>query len=423
MGLFGFGKNKKKDDIEKEVIKGENTNLSDKKVSIKVLGEGCEKCDKVNDNVKEAVEILNLDADIEKIEDLIEIVTYGVMSTPGIVINEKVVSVGKVLKTDEIVELLKKKKKIRGENMLKIAFICVHNSCRSQIAEALCRKYASDVFEPYSAGTELREINKDAIRLMKEIYNIDMEENQHSKLMKDIPEVDLMVSMGCGVSCPIIGRKFDEDLKLEDPTGKSKSENRMYVCAVYTFEFYRHKKHSHYSWRNKSDCWRMCDRGKNKKYQKVEHTFEPIYDENSKVLILGSFPSVKSREQNFYYGHPRNRFWRVISNLTETELPTTIEEKKEMLLKNNIAIWDVIKSCVIKGSSDSSIKNVVVNDITEVVKNSKIDRIFANGDKSFKLYKKYCSDVGIEIEKLPSTSPANAAFSIEKLVEDWEVIK
>ena len=105
MGLFGFGKNKKKDDIEKEVIKEENTNISNEKVSIKVLGEGCEKCDKVNDNVKEAVEILNLDADIEKIEDLIEIVTYGVMSTPGIVINEKVVSVGK---TDEIVELLKK---------------------------------------------------------------------------------------------------------------------------------------------------------------------------------------------------------------------------------------------------------------------------------------------------------------------------
>ena len=108
IGLFGFGKNKKKDDIEKEVIKEENTNISNEKVSIKVLGEGCEKCDKVNDNLKEAVEILNLDADIEKIEDLIEIVTYGVMSTPGIVINEKVVSVGKVLKTDEIVELLKK---------------------------------------------------------------------------------------------------------------------------------------------------------------------------------------------------------------------------------------------------------------------------------------------------------------------------
>lgn len=105
MGLFGFGKNKKKEEIEK--VK-ETTNLSDKKVSIKVLGEGCEKCDKVNDSVKEAIEILNLDADVEKIEDLIEIVTYGVMSTPGIVINEKVVSVGKVLKTDEIVELLKK---------------------------------------------------------------------------------------------------------------------------------------------------------------------------------------------------------------------------------------------------------------------------------------------------------------------------
>ncbi len=115
MGLFGFGKNKKKDEREKvdesineKDLEKENINLSGEKVSIKVLGEGCEKCDKVNDNVKEAVEILNLDADIEKIEDLIEIVTYGVMSTPGIVINEKVVSVGKVLKTDEIVELLKK---------------------------------------------------------------------------------------------------------------------------------------------------------------------------------------------------------------------------------------------------------------------------------------------------------------------------
>lgn len=108
MGLFGFGKNNKKEEIEKEVLKEKNIDLGGKKVSIKVLGEGCEKCDKVNDNVKEAVEILNLDANIEKIEDLIEIVTYGVMSTPGIVINEKVVSVGKVLKTDEVVELLKK---------------------------------------------------------------------------------------------------------------------------------------------------------------------------------------------------------------------------------------------------------------------------------------------------------------------------
>lgn len=119
MGLFGFGKNKKKEEIEKveetanekdlsNELEKETTNLSDKKVSIKVLGEGCEKCDKVNESLKEAIEILNLDADVEKIEDLIEIVTYGVMSTPGIVINEKVVSVGKVLKTNEIVELLKK---------------------------------------------------------------------------------------------------------------------------------------------------------------------------------------------------------------------------------------------------------------------------------------------------------------------------
>lgn len=279
--------------------------------------------------------------------------------------------------------------------MLKIAFICVHNSCRSQIAEALCKKYASDVFEAYSAGTELREINKDAIRLMKEIYDIDMEENQYSKLMKDIPNVDLMLSMGCGVSCPIIGRKFDEDLKLEDPTGKGDDKFREIISEI------------------EKDIIEL--REKYKKYQKVEHAFEPVYDENSKVLILGSFPSVKSREQNFYYGHPRNRFWKVISSLTETELPTNIEEKKEMLLKNNIAIWDVIKSCVIKGSSDSSIKNVVVNDIDEVVKNSKIDRIFANGDKSFKLYKKYCSYVGHRNRKTTFYKSSKCSFFCRKI--------
>lgn len=157
-------------------------------------------------------------------------------------------------------------------------------------------------------------------------------------------------------------------------------------------------------------------------YEHVEHTFKPVYDENSKVLILGSFPSVKSREQNFYYGHPRNRFWKVIANITNTDVPESIEDKKKMLLKNNIAIWDVIKSCSIKGSSDSSIKDVVVNDIAEVVRNSKIDRIFANGDKAFKLYKKYCKDIEIEIEKLPSTSPANAAYSIDRLIDEWKVI-
>ena len=103
-------------------------------------------------------------------------------------------------------------------------------------------------------------------------------------------------------------------------------------------------------------------------YQNISHTFEPVYDENSKILILGSFPSVKSRENNFYYGHPQNRFWKVLANVLEVEVPETIEEKKEMLLSHNVAIWDVIESCTILGSSDTSIKDVVVNDFTEILK-------------------------------------------------------
>lgn len=288
--------------------------------------------------------------------------------------------------------------------MLKIAFICIHNSCRSQIAEAICRKFASDIFEPYSAGSELRDINKDATRLMKEIYGIDIEKNQYSKLISDIPKVDIMVSMGCGVSCPFTAKKFDEDLKIEDPTGKSDEDLKKIIFEI------------------EKKIIELRD--KYKKYERAEHTFEPIFDKNSKILILGSFPSVKSREQSFYYGHPRNRFWQVLSKLTKTELPNTIDEKKSMLLKNNIAIWDVIKSCVIKGSSDSSIKGVEVNDMNAIIKNSNIDKIYANGDKAFKLYNKYCkSDIGIEIEKLPSTSPANASYSIEKLIDEWKIIK
>lgn len=151
------------------------------------------------------------------------------------------------------------------------------------------------------------------------------------------------------------------------------------------------------------------------------HNINPVYNENSKILILGSFPSVKSREQQFFYAHPQNRFWRVISTLFNEELPKTVEEKKHMLLKNNIAVWDVIKSCDIVGSSDSSIENVIVNDIEIILKNANIQKIFANGDKSYKLFKKYFSK-DIEITKLPSTSPANAQFSFERLCEEWKVI-
>lgn len=110
-------------------------------------------------------------------------------------------------------------------NKIKVAFICVHNSCRSQIAEALGKYYASDVFESYSAGTELKpQINQDAVRIMKELYGIDMEETQQSKLISDIPKPDIAISMGCNVGCPFIGREFDYNWGLDDPTGKDDEE-------------------------------------------------------------------------------------------------------------------------------------------------------------------------------------------------------
>ena len=124
-------------------------------------------------------------------------------------------------------------------------------------------------------------------------------------------------------------------------------------------------------------------------YTRVKTTFEPIYDKNSRVLILGTFPSVKSREENFYYGHPQNRFWRLIANLTGEEVPTTIEEKKALLLQHKIALWDVGLECEIIGSSDSSIRNVVPADINRILRSAKIEKIIGNGEKACKLYEKY----------------------------------
>lgn len=154
------------------------------------------------------------------------------------------------------------------------------------------------------------------------------------------------------------------------------------------------------------------------------HEFAPVYDEHSRILILGTFPSVKSREQHFYYGHPQNRFWKVLASLTQwPQIPQTIEEKKQMLLQNGIAIWDVIQSCDIAGSSDSSIKNVVPSDIGSILKNSGIKRIYANGNMAKKLYEKYIlPEIGVPIIGLPSTSPANAAYSLERLKESWKQI-
>lgn len=153
----------------------------------------------------------------------------------------------------------------------------------------------------------------------------------------------------------------------------------------------------------------------------IQHPIEPVYDENSKILILGSFPSVKSREEGFFYGHPQNRFWKVLAAVYEGEVPETIAEKKAFLHKNHIAVWDVICSCDIVGSSDSSIRNVVPNDLSRILNHANIKQIFVNGKKAEQLYKKYIfPSVKREAVCLPSTSPANAAWNLERLIREWE---
>lgn len=157
--------------------------------------------------------------------------------------------------------------------------------------------------------------------------------------------------------------------------------------------------------------------------QNVFHEIAPVYDKTSKILILGSFPSVKSREMGFFYGHPQNRFWKVLADLLQEELPTTIAEKRTMLLEHHIAVWDVIASCKITGSSDSSIRDAVPNDLSTILKTSQIQNIYANGGTAWRLYQKYTRpQTGIDAIKLPSTSPANAAFSFERLKEAWQII-
>lgn len=154
------------------------------------------------------------------------------------------------------------------------------------------------------------------------------------------------------------------------------------------------------------------------------HTFEPVFDSDSQILILGTFPSVKSRENNFYYGHPQNRFWRVLSEILETEIPHSIDEKKQMLLSHYIAIWDVVKSCEISNSADSTIKSVIANDFEEILSKAEIKTIYANGKTAEKLYNLYVKKkIKRDITALPSTSPANAAFSLERLVGDWQIIR
>ncbi|MBQ3920061.1 MAG: DNA-deoxyinosine glycosylase [Oscillospiraceae bacterium] len=154
------------------------------------------------------------------------------------------------------------------------------------------------------------------------------------------------------------------------------------------------------------------------------HPIPPIFDESSEILILGSFPSVKSRECGFFYGHPQNRFWKVTSAVFDEDTPVTIPEKKGFLLREHIALWDVIRSCDIEGSSDSSIRNVIPNDISVILDSAHIRTIFANGRTAERYYIRYIEpELGIKAVCLPSTSPANAAWNMERLIAAWSVIR
>ena len=153
------------------------------------------------------------------------------------------------------------------------------------------------------------------------------------------------------------------------------------------------------------------------------HPFPPVYDAESEILILGSFPSVKSREIMFYYGHPQNRFWRVLAAVYNADVPLNTDEKTRFLLKHHIALWDVLASCEITGSADSSIKNAVPNDLSVILSRADIRRIYTNGKTSEKYYKRFSEEItGRGSVCLPSTSPANAAWSLDRLIGAWKVI-
>ena len=155
----------------------------------------------------------------------------------------------------------------------------------------------------------------------------------------------------------------------------------------------------------------------------VTHEFDAFFDKDSRVLILGTIPSPKSREQGFYYGHPQNRFWKVLADVLDEEFPQTVEERKGFLKRNHIALWDVLESCEIKGASDVSIRNARPNDMNRILQEADIRAIFATGAKAAQLYKKLCfPECGVEAVRLPSTSPANCGCSYEKLQEAYSQI-
>ena len=153
---------------------------------------------------------------------------------------------------------------------------------------------------------------------------------------------------------------------------------------------------------------------------RIDHPFGPLFSESSRVLILGSFPSVKSREQQFFYGHPQNRFWKVIAALFHQEVPETIGQKKELILSNNLALWDSIASCIVTGSSDASIRDVRANDLSVILDHSPIRKIFCNGKTSYAYYMRLIEPaIHREAGCLPSTSPANAQWKTDRLTEAW----
>ena len=157
------------------------------------------------------------------------------------------------------------------------------------------------------------------------------------------------------------------------------------------------------------------------------HPFKPIFDKNSKILILGSFPSVISRKFGFYYANPQNRFWRVLAGILNANVPESTDEKIKFLLSHHIAIYDAAISCEIEGSSDAKMSKIVPVNLKPIFKEANITQVYANGGKAYEICKKYLNDeilkvTGKEPVKLPSTSPANAKFSLEKLANEWSMI-
>lgn len=152
-------------------------------------------------------------------------------------------------------------------------------------------------------------------------------------------------------------------------------------------------------------------------------SFEPVYGPGSRALILGSWPSPKSRQQGFYYGHPQNRFWPLLARLTGEPVPLTIPEKRELILRHGLALWDTLESCTITGASDASIQDPVPNDVAALARRLGVKAVFCNGAAAWKFYQKFHRNaVGLDAVKLPSTSPANAAFNMDRLAREWAVL-